>query len=82
MSVQISRVEATKHVVLRLRSHIARSIGDVYFVNLQLDGAGRYSLAAALGGFGKVAVYFAPIYLLGILAVLWLPETRGKGLPD
>jgi len=42
-SVRISRVEATKHVVLRLRSHIARSIGDVYFVNLQLDGVGRYT---------------------------------------
>jgi AraC family transcriptional regulator, positive regulator of tynA and feaB len=42
-SIQISRVDATKHVVLRLRSHIARSIGDVYFVNLQLDGVGRYS---------------------------------------
>ena len=40
------------------------------------------SLAAALGGFGKVAVYFAPIYLIGIFAVLWLPETRGTGLPD
>jgi MFS family permease len=40
------------------------------------------SLAAALGGFGKVAVYFAPIYIIGILAVLWLPETRGQGLPD
>ena len=42
-SIQISRVEATRHVVLRLRSHIARSIGDVYFVNLQLDGVGRYT---------------------------------------
>ena len=42
-SIQISRVEATKHVVHRLRSHIARSIGDVYFVNLQLDGVGRYT---------------------------------------
>ncbi len=42
-SIQISRVEATKHVVLRLRSHIARSIGDMYFVNLQLDGVGRYT---------------------------------------
>ena len=30
-------------MVLRLRSHIARSIGDVYFVNLQLDGVGRYT---------------------------------------
>jgi len=39
------------------------------------------SLAAALGGF-RVAVYFAPIYLVGIVAVLLLPETRGKGLPD
>jgi AraC-like DNA-binding protein len=42
-AIKISRVEATKHVVLRLRSHIARSIGDVYFVNLQLDGVGRYT---------------------------------------
>ena len=42
-SIQISRVEATKHVVLRLRSHIARGTGDVYFVNLQLDGVGRYT---------------------------------------
>jgi AraC family transcriptional regulator, positive regulator of tynA and feaB len=42
-SIQISRVEATKHVVMRLRSHIARSISDVYFVNLQLDGVGRYT---------------------------------------
>jgi AraC family transcriptional regulator, positive regulator of tynA and feaB len=42
-SIQISHVEATKHVVMRLRSHIARSIGDVYFVNLQLDGVGRYT---------------------------------------
>jgi AraC family transcriptional activator of tynA and feaB len=42
-SIQISRVEATRHVVLRLRSHIARSIGDVYFVNLQLEGVGRYT---------------------------------------
>src|SRR3979490_419159 len=42
-SIQISRVEATKHVVLRLRSHLGRSIGDVYFVNLQLDGVGRYT---------------------------------------
>src|SRR5260370_38167217 len=42
-SIQISRVEATKHTVLRLRAHIARSISDVYFVNLQLDGVGHYT---------------------------------------
>jgi hypothetical protein len=48
-SVQISRVEATKHVVLRLRSHIARSIGDAYFVNLQLDGVGRYTQRGIVG---------------------------------
>ncbi|SDC89397.1 MFS transporter [Paraburkholderia lycopersici] len=40
------------------------------------------TLAAALGGFGKVALWFAPIYLLGVVAVWFLPETRGKGLPD
>lgn len=40
------------------------------------------TLAAALGGMGKVALWFAPIYLLGAVAVLFLPETRGKGLPD
>src|SRR6202167_2699994 len=42
-SIQISRVEATKHTVLRLRSHIARSISDLCFVNLQLDGVGCYT---------------------------------------
>jgi AraC family transcriptional regulator, positive regulator of tynA and feaB len=41
--VKISRVEATEHGVLRLRSHIARSQDDVCFVNLQLDGIGRYT---------------------------------------
>ncbi len=42
-AIKISRVEATRHVVPRLRSHIARSISDMYFVNLQLDGVGRYT---------------------------------------
>ena len=42
-TVKISRVEATKHRVLRLRSHIAQSRDDVCFVNLQLDGVGRYA---------------------------------------
>ena len=39
------------------------------------------TLSAAVGGFGHAAVLFTPLYLLGILAVLVLPETRGKPLP-
>lgn len=40
--IKISRVAATKHRVLRLRSHIARSTEDLCFINLQLEGVGRY----------------------------------------
>lgn len=40
------------------------------------------TLAAAVGGFGKTAALFTPIYLIGIIAVLMLPETRGLGLPE
>ena len=39
--IQISLVTATKHRVLRLRSHIARSTDDLCFINLQLEGLGR-----------------------------------------
>jgi AraC family transcriptional regulator, positive regulator of tynA and feaB len=41
--VRISRVIATRHRILRLRSHIARSQDDVCFVTLQLEGVGRYT---------------------------------------
>src|SRR5260221_3315968 len=41
--IRISRVTATKHRVLRLRSHIAHSTDDLCFVNLQLEGVGRYA---------------------------------------
>src|SRR5258708_19362449 len=44
--IQISRVTATKHRVLRLRSHIARSSDDLCFINLQLEGVGRYTQPA------------------------------------
>jgi hypothetical protein len=40
------------------------------------------SLASAIGGFGRTAAAFAPLYLIGLAAVLFLPETRGRGLPD
>src|SRR5262249_18189286 len=40
--IRISRVIATKHRVLRRRSHIAHSTDDLCFINLQLEGVGRY----------------------------------------
>ncbi len=40
------------------------------------------TVAVALGGFGKVALWFAPIYLLGVIGVRPQPETRSRGLPD
>src|ERR1700747_806861 len=39
--IQISRVTATRHTVLRLTSHIASRPDDLCFVNLQLEGLGR-----------------------------------------
>jgi AraC family transcriptional regulator, positive regulator of tynA and feaB len=41
-AIRVSRVTATKHRVLRLPSHIARSTDDLCFINLQLEGVGRY----------------------------------------
>jgi AraC family transcriptional activator of tynA and feaB len=41
--VTLSHVEATKHTVLRLRSHIVRSHDDICFINLQLYGFARYT---------------------------------------
>lgn len=40
------------------------------------------TVATALGGFGKAAAVFAPIYLIGLVAVFFLPETRGQSLPE
>lgn len=39
------------------------------------------TLASAVGGFGHAAAIFTPLYLLGVAAVLVLPETKGKPLP-
>jgi AraC family transcriptional regulator, positive regulator of tynA and feaB len=40
--IKVSRVTATKHRVLRLRSHVAQSTDDLCFINLQVEGVGRY----------------------------------------
>jgi len=56
--IRISRVIATKHRVLRLRSHIAHSKDDLCFINLQLEGVGRYKQRGheQICGLGDLAV--------------------------
>jgi MFS family permease len=39
-------------------------------------------LIAKFGGFSQAAVWIACIYIVGIVAALFLPETRGKPLPE
>ena len=38
-------------------------------------------LIVTFGGFGPAATTIAMIYVVGFVAVLFLPETRGKALP-
>jgi MFS family permease len=40
------------------------------------------ALIAQFGGFGRAATTVAFIYILGLAAVPFLPETRGKPLPE
>ena len=40
------------------------------------------TLIADFGGYGNMAVAFSLTYVVGFLATLFLPETRGKPLPD
>ena len=40
------------------------------------------TLIADFGGYGNMAVAFSFTYVIGFLATLFLPETRGKPLPD
>jgi hypothetical protein len=39
-------------------------------------------LVTTLGTFGRAASTVALIYLLGLLVLLFAPETKGKPLPD
>jgi MFS family permease len=40
------------------------------------------SMIVAFGGFGKAAMILSSIYIVGMIAVLMLPETNGKPLPS
>ena len=44
--------------------------------------AARRQLIVTFGGFGPAATIIASIYALGLIAVLFLPETRGRPLPE
>jgi len=39
------------------------------------------AFAAYFGGYGNAAMTIATIYILGLIATPFLPETRGKPLP-
>lgn len=65
-------------------AHRATAISVVFSGSRYLAMAGAIfigPLATAVGGFGRAAALFTPIYLIGMLAVLFLPETKGKPLP-
>jgi MFS family permease len=63
----------------------ASAIGMIFNLTRVLASAGALVtglLASALGGVGHAAALSAVVYLLGIVAVLFLPETRGQALPE
>jgi MFS family permease len=39
-------------------------------------------IIANLGGFGQAAVAIATVYIISLIAAPFLPETRGKPLPE
>ena len=40
------------------------------------------SLIAFFGGYGKAATILSSIFIIGIVAVFFLPETKGRPLPE
>ena len=62
----------------------ASAIGIIFNLSRILAAAGALvagTLAVVLGGVGTAASVFAAAYVLGIVFVLFLPETKGKPLP-
>ena len=60
------------------------AIGAIFNLTRVLASVGALltgTLASVLGGVGNAAALSAVVYLLGIAAVLGLPETRGRPLP-
>lgn len=63
----------------------ASAIGTIFNLTRVLASVGALTtglLASAIGGVGNAAALSAVVYLLGIVAVLRLPETRGQALPS
>jgi MFS family permease len=67
-------------------THMRATAVGFIFNAPRLIAAGGTLMAGALivrfGGYGNAAVIVATIYLLGLAAGPFLPETRGKTLPD
>jgi MFS family permease len=63
----------------------ASAIGTIFNLTRVLASVGALVtglLASVVGGVGNAAALSAVVYLLGIVAVLFLPETRGRALPS
>ncbi|GAB2994004.1 MFS transporter [Amycolatopsis acidiphila] len=63
----------------------ASAIGTIFNLTRVLASVGALVtglLASVVGGVGNAAALSAVVYLLGIGAVLFLPETRGRPLPS
>lgn len=63
----------------------ASAIGTIFNLTRVLASIGALVtglLASVVGGVGNAAALVAVVYLLGIAAVLGLPETRGRPLPS
>lgn len=63
----------------------ASAIGTIFNLTRVLASVGALVtglLASVVGGVGNAAALVAVVYLLGVVAVLRLPETRGQALPS